>query len=297
MPRLANSKRLLFCFSLMISASVLSQQKQVKISSLQITDQIYMLKGQGGNIGLFVGEDAIFMIDDQFASLTPKILAAIKEITPKKVNYLINTHWHGDHTGGNENMAKEGALIVAHNNVRKRMSLKSLKEGILLGDDKNRALPVITFDKDLSFHSNGDTILATHAHHAHTDGDILIYFTNNNVLHTGDSFFQGKFPYIDVSSGGSIDGYIAAIQKMIVIADDQTKIIPGHGDIATRKDLESYLLMLSTLRDRVALEIKKGKTIQEVKINSSITQGYESFNGWITEERIRETIYTSLLNH
>ncbi|MEZ7949459.1 MAG: MBL fold metallo-hydrolase [Flavobacteriaceae bacterium] len=297
MHRLANSKRLLFCFSLMISASVLSQQKQVKISSIQITDQIYMLKGQGGNIGLFVGEDAVFMIDDQFASLTPKILAAIKEITPKKVNYLINTHWHGDHTGGNENMAKEGALIVAHNNVRKRMSLKSLKEGILLDDDKNRALPVITFDKDLSFHSNGDTILATHVYHAHTDGDILIYFTNNNVLHTGDSFFQGKFPYIDVNSGGSIDGYIAAIQKMIMITDDQTKIIPGHGDIAIRKDLESYFLMLSTLRDRVALEIKKGKTIEEVKINSAITQGYESFNGWITEERIRETIYTSLLNH
>lgn len=297
MHRLTTTKRLLFFFSLIISASVLSQQKEVNILSIQLTDQIYMLKGQGGNIGLFVGEDAVFMIDDQFASLTPKILVAIKEITPKKVNYLINTHWHGDHTGGNENMAKEGALIVAHNNVRKRMSLKSLKEGVLLDDDKNRALPVITFDKDLSFHSNGDTILATHVHHAHTDGDILIYFTNNNVLHTGDSFFQGKFPYIDVNSGGSIDGYIAAIQKMIVITDDQTKIIPGHGDIATRKDLESYLLMLSTLRDRVALEIKKGKTIQEVKINSAITQGYESFNGWITEARIRETIYTSLLNH
>ena len=198
---------------LSLSTFINAQNRDVKITSIKITDQIYMLKGQGGNIGLFIGDDAVYMIDDQFAPLTSKILAAIKKITPNKVDYLINTHWHGDHTGGNENMGKEGALIIAHNNVRKRMSSESTRRGRTIPAAPKIALPVITFDKDLSFHINGDDVLATHVHNAHTDGDALIYFANNNVLHTGDSYFQTGFPYIDLTSGGSIDGYIAGIEK------------------------------------------------------------------------------------
>lgn len=287
-------KSILTVFFLAITITGFSQQREVQITATKVTDQVYMLKGQGGNIGLFIGEDAVFMIDDQFAPLTPKILEAIKKITPNKVDYLINTHWHGDHTGGNENMGKEGALIVAHNNVRKRMSMESVRRGRKIPASPKVALPVITFEKDLSFHINGDDILATHVHNAHTDGDALIYFANNNVLHTGDSFFQTGFPYIDLTSGGSIDGYIEGIQKMILITDDETKIIPGHGDVSSKADLKVYLKMLTTLKERVVTEIKKGKTLEEVQKNAEITKGYESQSWWITEEKIRGTIYTSL---
>ncbi len=282
-----------FFFSI-ITFSGFSQQKEVQIIATKVTDQIYMLKGQGGNIGLFIGEDAVFMIDDQFAPLTSKILEAIKKITPNKVDYLINTHWHGDHTGGNENMGKEGVLIIAQNNVRKRMSTESVRRGRTIAASPKVALPVITFDKDISFHINGDDILATHVHSSHTDGDALIYFANNNVLHTGDSFFQAGFPYIDLSSGGSINGYIEGIQKMILITDDETKIIPGHGDLSTKADLKKYLIMLTTIKDRVLVEIEKEKTVEEVKANTTITKGYESYSWWITEEKIRETIFKSL---
>lgn len=286
----------LFVTFIFISLSTLitAQNRGIKITTVKITDQIYMLKGQGGNIGLFIGDDAVYMIDDQFAPLTPKILAAIKEITPNKVDYLINTHWHGDHTGGNENMGKEGALIVAHDNVRKRMNSESTRGGRTVSASPKIALPVITFSKDLSFHINGDDVLATHVHNAHTDGDALIYFANNNVLHTGDSYFQTGFPYIDLTSGGSIDGYIEGIKKMILITDDATKIIPGHGNVASKKDLKTYLKMLTTLRGRVTAEIKKGKTLKEVKANKEITKEYTSYSWWISEEKIREAIYLSL---
>lgn len=291
MTKLKLALTLIFLLSINL---LMAQWDQVKIETEKVTDQFYILKGRGGNIGLFVGEDAVFMIDDQFAPLTPKILAAIKEITPKKVDYLVNTHWHGDHTGGNENMGKEGALIVAHNNVRKRMSTESVRRGRTVPAAPKVALPVITFDKDVVFHINGDDIMATHVHKAHTDGDALVYFSNNNVLHTGDSFFQGKFPYIDLSSGGSINGYIDGIKKMIMLSDDETKVVPGHGNVATKKDLEAYLKMLITLRDRVQTEIDKGKSLDDVKKNGEITKEYKSFSGWINEEVIRETIFRSL---
>lgn len=291
---MTTSKSLLSFFFALSTTFLSAQWEDVKIETEKVTDQIYVLKGRGGNIGLFVGEDAVFMIDDQFAPLTPKILAAIEKITPNKVTYLINTHWHGDHTGGNENMGKEGALIVAHDNVRKRMSVESVRRGRTVPAAPKVALPVITFDKDLTFHINGDDILATHVHNAHTDGDALIYFANNNVLHTGDSFFNTGFPYIDLTSGGSINGYIEGIEKMLLLTDENTKIVPGHGNVATKKELESYLAMLKILRSRVQAEIDNGKSVEEVKNNATITKGYESNSWWITSEGIRETIYQSL---
>ena len=271
-----------------------SQSREVKIKVNKITESVFMLEGQGGNIGLFVGEDGVFMIDDQFAPLTPKILAAIKTVTNKPVSYLINTHWHGDHTGGNLNMAKEGAIIVSHENVRKRMSMEKIVRGKKVKGSPKEALPIITFTEDMMYHFNGDDVLISHIHDAHTDGDALVYFTNNNVLHMGDAYFQGKFPYIDTSSGGTIDGYIGGIQKAIMISDNDTKIIPGHGKVSNKAALKPYLEMLKTVRSRVAAEIKAGKTLQEVVANSAITAEYKSFSGWITEERIKTAIYTSL---
>ena len=287
-------KKYRFVLFTIILFSFSSQSQNIKIKVTKITNQVYMLVGQGGNIGLFVGEDGVFMIDDQFAPLTPKILTAIKTVTNKPVNYLINTHWHGDHTGGNLNMAKEGAIIVSHENVRKRMSMGQVVRGQKRKGSPKKALPIITFTEDMMYYFNGDDVLISHIHDAHTDGDALVYFTKNNVLHMGDAYFQGKFPYIDTNSGGTIDGYIGGIQKAIMLSDNNTKIIPGHGNISNKAALKPYLQMLKTLRNRVQAEIKKGKSLKEVVANKSITAEYKSFSGWITEERIKTAIYTSL---
>ncbi len=283
-------------FLLLINFSSQCQKREVNIEAVKLTEQIYMLKGQGGNIGLFVGEDAVFMIDDQFARLTPKILSAIKKITDKPVTYLINTHWHGDHTGGNENMAKEGALIVAHDNVRKRMSVDQIVRGRAKKASPKSAMPVITFSEDMMMHINNEDVFISHIHNAHTDGDALIYFMKNNVIHMGDSYFQGAFPYMDLDAGGSIDGYIAGIKKLISLTNDETKIIPGHGNVSSKSELKPYLEMLITLRNRVKAEIEKGKTLEEVVTNKSITKEFTSFSSWITEEKIKTAIYKSLNN-
>ena len=266
----------------------------MKIEPIKLTDQLYVLKGKGGNIGLFIGQDGVFMIDDQFAPLTPKILIAIKKITSKPIKYLINTHWHGDHTGGNENIEKEGALIVAHNNVRKRMSVDQVVRGKTKKASPESALPVITFTDDMMMYFNNDDVLITHIHNAHTDGDAIIYFTKNNVLHMGDTYFQGKFPYIDLASGGSINGYIDGIEKAILLSNEETKVIPGHGNVAKRSDLKSYLKMLNAIKSNIQKEIDNKATLQEVLVNKAITEGYKSFNGWINEEKIKTAIYKSL---
>ncbi len=274
----------IFIFVLVIGAN--AQETQIKIN--KFTESIYMLVGQGGNIGVFVGEDGVFMIDDQFAPLTPKILSAIRTITEKPVKYLINTHFHGDHTGGNENIFNEGAVIVSHENVRKRMSAnQSAKE----------ALPVVTFTDDIMFHLNGDDVLISHVHNAHTDGDAIIYFTNNNVIHTGDTYFNGKFPFIDTKSGGSINGYIAAVEKVLLLADDQTKIIPGHREASNKAELKVFYNMLVTIRDRIQAEIDKGKTLEEVTANSSLTEEYNEQYGedwFIKGDSMRATVYKCL---
>jgi glyoxylase-like metal-dependent hydrolase (beta-lactamase superfamily II) len=289
-----NLKFFLTVVAIISSISIHAQKNEIKITSTKLTENYYMLKGSGGNIGLLIGKDGVLMIDDQFAPLTPKILEAIKKITPKPVTYLLNTHWHGDHTGGNLNMSKEGATIVSHENVRKRMSKDQVVRGRTRKASPKKALPVLTFTEDMMFHYNEDDILFTHVHDAHTDGDAIVYFTKNNVIHTGDTYFQGKFPYIDLDSGGSIDGYIDGISKIIMLADDKTKIMPGHGKVADKKELIAYKKMLLELKGLIQIEIDKGKTLEEVKNNKEITKKYASFNGWITEEKIRTTIYKSL---
>ena len=281
-------------FLFFLAFTITGQNRDIKIKTSKLTEQVYMLKGSGGNIGIFIGNDGVFMIDDQFAPLTPKILTAIKKITDKPVKYLINTHWHGDHTGGNENMQKEGAIIVAHNNVRKRMSVDQVIRGKKRKASPKEALPVLTFTENMMFHINDDDVLISHIHNAHTDGDALVYFTKNNVLHVGDSYFQGKFPYMDLSSGGSISGYIEGIKKMILVSDEKTKIIPGHGNVSNKSELKSYLKMLKDLKEIIQKEIDKGQTLAQVTVNKNLTEKYNSFSGWITGEKIRVAIYTSL---
>lgn len=276
------------------SLNLLSQEKEVKITTEKLTDRVYVLNGQGGNIGLFIGNNSVFMIDDQFAPLSKKIQAAIKKITDKPVTYLINTHWHGDHTGGNANFQKEGAIIVSHENVRKRMSVDQVVRGEVRSASPKEALPVITFSEDMQFYMDEEPVLVTHIHNAHTDGDVLVYFVNSNVLHVGDAYFQGKFPYIDIDSGGSIDGYIKGIKTIMRITDANTKIIPGHGNVTTKEELKEYLQMLEDLKTQVFTEIEKGASLEEVKNNAKITENYKGYNGWITEDKIKEAIYKSL---
>lgn len=226
---------------------------KVQIESIPLAENIFMLTGSGGNIGLLVGEEGVLMIDDQYAPLSPKIRQAIGKLSDAPVRYVINTHWHFDHTGGNENFGKSGAVIIAHDNVRRRMSRD---EFMKIGQrdvpaSPEIALPTVTFAHQATFHFGGQTLVAHHAPYAHTDGDLFVHFTDANVIHAGDVFWNGFYPLIDTGSDGGIDGTIAAAKRILALSNEETKIIPGHGKLATRADLEAYIAMLETVRARV----------------------------------------------
>jgi len=248
----------------------------VQVRTQALARGTYMLTGSGGNIGLAVGDDAVFLIDDQFAPLTPKILAAIAAITPKPVRFLVNTHWHFDHAGGNENIGKTGALIVAHDNVRKRMAVGQFIDALNRTEPPAvpAALPVVTFTDAVTFHLNGDSIVVTHAPPAHTDGDAIVQFTSANVIHTGDVFLSAGLPFVDLSSGGSINGIITAADRILGMADDRTQIIPGHGPLANRARLKAYRDMVYTLRDKVRAEIAAGHSLDQM-LATKISAAYE----------------------
>jgi glyoxylase-like metal-dependent hydrolase (beta-lactamase superfamily II) len=236
---------------------------KVEIKAEKLSDTVYMLTGEGGNIGLSIGEDAVLMIDDQFAPLTPKIQEAIAKLTPKPVKLLVNTHWHSDHTGGNENFGRAGALIVAHENVRKRLSTDGFVEflGMKTKAEPRIALPTITFARETVFNVNGDELRVVHVPNAHTDGDAIVYFTKSNVIHMGDIFFNKLYPFIDSSSGGSAAGVIASADRVLKTAREDTRIIPGHGPLASKADLKAYRDMLATVSGRIQKQVKSGKSL------------------------------------
>ena len=239
----------------------------VAIKAEQVADGIYMLTGRGGNLGLSVGEDGAYLIDDQFAPLTDKILAAVKTLTPEPVRFVVNTHWHSDHTVGNENLGKAGALVVAHENVRQRMAAGTFMKAFnrQVEPAPAGALPVVTFTDAVTFHWNGEEIRVFFVGQpAHTDGDSIIHFVEADVFHMGDTLFNGMYPFIDVSSGGRIDGMIAAADRVLKVASDKTRLIPGHGPVATKADLQASRDMLATVRDRIAVLIADGKTGEEI---------------------------------
>lgn len=247
-------------------AAPVGAQPEVEVRTVPVAPGIFMLMGEGGNLGVSHGPDGVLVIDDQYARMSQKILAAVDALGDSPLRYVLNTHWHGDHTGGNANMNAAGATIVAHDNVRVRMSKDHFNPafGRTTPASPAEALPVITFDSDLSFHFNGQTIRAEHVNPAHTDGDAVVYFAPANVVHTGDIFFNGFYPFIDQSSGGDVRGMLAAIDSVLARVDDETKIIPGHGALSNRQELKTYRAMLATLSERVADAIEDGKTVEEV---------------------------------
>lgn len=271
---------------------------KVEIKTQKLSDTTYMLTGSGGNLGLSVGPDAVFLIDDQFAPLTPKIDAAIKQLTDKPVKFVVNTHWHFDHTGGNENMGKAGALIVAHDNVRKRMNSEQLIAfmNMPVKAAPKDALPVITFSTDTTFHINGDEVHAMHVPNAHTDGDSIVVFKKSNVIHMGDTYFNGFYPFIDTSSGGSVDGVIAAADKALAIAKDDTKIIPGHGPLSNKAELKAYRDMLATLSSRIKEQVKAGKKLEDI-VAAKPTADYDAKwgGGFIKPDKWVEMVVMNLL--
>lgn len=276
-----------------------AQDEEVNITIDTLTQNTYMLTGRGGNIGIYLGQENVFMIDDQFAPLSNKIRAAIGTLTNKPITYLVNTHMHGDHTGGNINFNTENTVLVAQDNARKRLVVNG-KEKVSSNEmnqqDFEKSLPEITFSEDLTFHDGDETVMLFHVHNAHTDGDTMIYFVNENVLHMGDTYFSDRYPYIDLNSGGSITGYINAHKQALMVIDSETKIIPGHGRPSNKAALEKYVKVLEHIKKVIEDEITAGKSLDEVKANKSLTSEYDATfgTGFINPERIKEIVYLSL---
>jgi glyoxylase-like metal-dependent hydrolase (beta-lactamase superfamily II) len=263
--------RLLVILGIAVVASVAHAQQgdlsKVEIKTTKVTDSVYMLQGAGGNIGVSVGDDGVVVIDDQFAPLTPKIQAAIAAITKKPIKFVLNTHWHGDHVGGNENLAAAGAVIVAHDNVRKRMSVNQFMELMKreVPASPPKALPVVTFSGDVTLHLNGEDLHVVHVGPAHTDGDAFVVFPKAKVVHMGDCFMTISYPFVDLGSGGNFDGFISVADKVMGLADDTFKIIPGHGELSTKADLKTWRDMLATIRARVKKEADAGKSLEAIQ--------------------------------
>jgi len=290
----------LFAVLFLLSGSYSEGQdfSSVQVEAIKVSGNVYMLTGAGGNIGISAGKDCVFMIDASYAPLTEKIKAAIGTFSPKPTKFVVTTHWHQDHTGGNENLSREGAIMVAHENVRKRLGSEQFV-GFFnrkIPPMAESALPIITFSQDISFHLNGDDIFIFHVAPAHTDGDAIVHFRQSGVIHTGDIYFNGLYPFIDLSAGGSVDGVIAAVKQLISLCGNNTKVIPGHGPLSDKAGLEAYLKMLVTIRDRIANEIKAGKTLDEV-IASKPTRDFDPIwgKGFLKPEQFVKIVYDSLV--
>lgn len=261
----------------------------IQISTTKVTDDLYMLVGEGGNLGVSIGEDGVFLIDDQYAPLTEKILAAIRELSTDEIHFVFNTHYHGDHTGGNENLGKLGIDIVAHDNVYKRLHAEKMaKEG----------LPIITFNDQLTFHLNGMDIKARYYPSAHTDTDSIVYFNGKNVIHMGDTFFNESYPYVDVSGGGSWKGLLSTIKDTINNIDDETQIIPGHGPLTNKAGLILYYDVLMEIHNILEPIAKQELALDAVKKMAPLKKYDGAYgNGFMDPDTFIGIVYMDILNN
>jgi glyoxylase-like metal-dependent hydrolase (beta-lactamase superfamily II) len=259
-----------------------------------VAGNVHVLYGQGGNIGISVGDDGVFLIDDQYAPATPQILEALAKLHQEPPRFVVNTHWHGDHTGGNENLAGKGSMIVAHDQVRERMSTEHFNEFFQRKTPPSPAgaLPLVTFSDNLSLHLNGDEIRAIHVANAHTDGDVFIHFRKANVIHTGDLVFSGLYPFVDLDSGGSVAGVIAGVDRILELANDSTQIIPGHGKVTDRAGLVSYRKLLADTSARIRELVQAGRTVEEVVAAPPFAETDATYAwSFITAERYIRMLY------
>ena len=289
-------------FVLVLAAALSAAQDQdfskVEIKVTKVSGTVYMLEGAGGNIGASVGEDGIVVVDDQYAPLAEKIQAALKGVTDKPVRFIINTHYHGDHTGGNAFFQKQ-APVIAHDNVRKRLETGGAAGnlGSVSMERKaapKEALPILTFDHDVTVHLNGEDIRALHFPSGHTDGDSIIFFPTSNVVHMGDDFVRYGFPFIDLASGGSVEGMIAALEAVVPKLPADVKVIPGHGNVSDLDDVREYVKMLVETRAVVEKGVKQGKTLDQLK-QEKVLEPWKKWNGdFITSDAFLETLYNDL---
>ena len=281
----------------LLASPCLAQQdfSKVEVKATKVNGNIYMLQGAGGNIGVSVGTDGILIVDDQFAPLADKIKVALKTLGDGKLKFVLNTHWHGDHTGSNVVFGPE-APIIAHDNVRKRLATEQKSEFFkrTTPASPKEALPVITFGQSLSVHFNGEEIRVIHFPQGHTDGDSVIFFSNSNVVHMGDDFFAGRFPFVDLESGGSVQGLVKNVGEIIAKLPADVKIIPGHGPISSLDDLKKYHQMLSETISIVQKKIAEGKTVDQIKSEGLSDEWKEWGTGFIKTDMWLETIYRSL---
>ena len=262
-------KRCVLAATLMLTSVALGEEQdwsKVEVKVVPVAGGVSMLVGEGGNIAVTTGKDGVFLVDDQFAPLLPKIRTAVKTLGDGPIRFVVNTHFHGDHTGSNAQLGEAGAVIVAQENVRKRLGVERVNSRTRerTPPAPPAAWPLVTYADGVTLYLNGDELEVTHVARAHTDGDSIVRFRKANVVHMGDTFFNGNYPFIDVDSGGSIDGVIAAADRVLASIDAGTKLIPGHGPLGTKADLQTYREMLAGIRDRVKALIAQGKTLDQV---------------------------------
>ena len=266
---------------------------KVEVKATRIAGNVWMLMGAGGNIGVLAGADGVLVVDDEFAPLADRIRAAIRGFAPEgKLAFLLNTHWHGDHTGGNAAFGKE-ATIIAQENVRKRLSTKQEAPGQTTEASPKEALPVVTYENGVSVWFDGEEIQVVHVPHGHTDGDSIIFFKGSNVVHMGDQFFNGTFPFIDVDSGGNVDGYVKNVADMIARIPPGAAIIPGHGPLGTLDDLKKFHAMLVKTTDIVKGEVAKGMSLDDAK-KAGLPDEYKAYaSKFVTVEGWIEAVYAA----
>jgi glyoxylase-like metal-dependent hydrolase (beta-lactamase superfamily II) len=280
---------------LVLSFTALAQEpdfSKVEMKVQKVAEGVYMLQGEGGNIGVSVGEDGVLLIDDEFAPLAPKIQAAIKGISDKPIRWVLNTHWHGDHTGANAEFAKAGTEVIAQDNVRKRLQT-GMPERKREPAPKD-ALPIITFDNSLTVHINGEDIRALHYANGHTDGDSIIFFPKANVVHMGDDFVTYGLPYVDSQSGGTVHGMVENVEKAMAAVPDGVKVIPGHGNLSTKADVKKFTDMLRDCIALVQAGMKQGKSLEQMKKGNVIAKYDSEGKGFVKPADFIELIYNEL---
>ena len=268
-------------------------QQEVTVRTQKVSGNVYMLQGQGGNVGAINGPDGILIIDDDYKGVGQKLAAALKELGSATPRFILNTHWHGDHTDNNEFFGMQQSVIIAHDNVRKRL----LDPPVIFGQKTpayaSIALPIVTYSESMSLHLDGEEIILRHYPHGHTDGDTVVFFKNANVVHLGDDFFVGRFPFVDIDSGGSVQGMINNVSTLLKTIPADAKLIPGHGPLATVTDLQTYHDALAETAKIVQDAMKKKKTLDEIK-KAGLPAKFDSFGGgFIKTPQWIETVYRS----